>query len=84
MNNSSENQVVDDNNIDWAPLFIPFLFLFYSVTVTKLFKKYNPLARPSEGDEPVDVAFGMGLIQILQIVEVEQTVKVNVWLRFSW
>ena len=49
-----------------------------------LMKGYNLLARPADGDQPVDVYFGMGLIQILQIIEVEQTVKANVWLRLIW
>ena len=51
--------------------------------IATVLKGYNPLARPVE-DGAVDVWFGMGLIQILQIVEVEQTVKSNVWLRLIW
>jgi len=52
--------------------------------IATVLKGYNPLARPVEGEEAVDVWFGMGLIQILQIIEVEQTVKANVWLRLVW
>ena len=52
--------------------------------IATVLKGYNPLARPVGGDQAVDVWFGMGLIQILQIIEVEQTVKANVWLRLVW
>ena len=53
--------------------------------IATVLKGYNALSRPEvEGGGPVDVWFGMGLIQILQIVEVEQTVKANVWLRLVW
>ena len=52
--------------------------------IATVLKGYNPLARPVDGDQASDVYFGMGLIQILQIIEVEQTVKANVWLRLIW
>jgi len=52
--------------------------------IATVLKGYNPLARPVDGDQASDVWFGMGLIQILQIIEVEQTVKANVWLRLIW
>lgn len=78
------------------PVFLlPLLILFFTDVgeggpaedrlISTLLKGYNPLARPVEDSStPVDVYFGIGLIQILQIVEVEQTVKTNVWLRFYW
>jgi len=81
----------------YTPTLITFLILFLSTLLTTTWagpaedrlianklKGYNPLARPVEGSDAVTLYFGMGLIQILQIIEVEQTMKINVWLRMIW
>lgn len=47
--------------------------------------QYNPLITPiSNSSEPLDVYFGLTLVQIINVYEKEQIVKVNVWLQLRW
>lgn len=47
--------------------------------------QYNPLITPiANPNEPLDVYFGLTLMQIINVYEKEQIVKVNVWLQLRW
>lgn len=75
-------------------LFNCWIFLINGVNVQEenlmntLFGKesqYNPLITPiSNTSEPLDVYFGLTLVQIINVYEKEQIIKVNVWLQLRW
>lgn len=47
--------------------------------------QYNALITPiSNSNEQLDVYFGLALVQIINVYEKEQIVKVNVWLQLRW
>ena len=47
--------------------------------------QYNPLITPiSNLSERLEVYFGLTLVQIINVYEKEQIVKVNVWLQLRW
>jgi hypothetical protein len=47
--------------------------------------QYNALITPiHNSSEPLDVYFGLTLVQIINVYEKEQIVKVNVWLQLRW
>lgn len=47
--------------------------------------QYNALITPiANSSEPLDVYFGLNLLQIINVYEKEQIVKVNVWLQLRW
>ncbi|CAK9297308.1 unnamed protein product [Gordionus sp. m RMFG-2023] len=53
--------------------------------VKDLFRSYNKLIRPvmNKTDHMI-VKFGMALIQLINVNELEQVLKTNVWLRLIW
>ena len=47
--------------------------------------QYNALITPViNASESLDVYFGLNLLQIINVYEKEQIVKVNVWLQLRW